>query len=97
MYLKNKVGKKSIFRFWIKREQYSSLMVYSGMCVYSYLVVPEVVPLRQLLDARVNFEVVKDVDALHITEAVVQDAGELEAEQTGRIMINGTSKHTHRS
>lgn len=40
-------------------------------------VVPEVVLLCQLLEQREDVEVVEDVDALHVTEAVVQDPGQL--------------------
>ena len=43
----------------------------------SYPVVSEVVFLRQPLDSRVNLEVVEDVDAFHVTEAVVQDSRQL--------------------
>ena len=49
----------------------------------SYPVVSEVVSLRQLLDSRVNLEVVEDVNAFDVTEAVVQNACELEAEPRG--------------
>lgn len=35
-------------------------------------VVSEIILLRQLLDAWVDLEVVEDVDALHVTETVVQ-------------------------
>lgn len=51
----------------------------------SYSVVSEVVFLRQPLDARVNLQVVEDVDAFDVTEAVVQDSRQLQQsrEQTG--------------
>lgn len=45
----------------------------------SYSVVSEVIFLRQLLDLWVNLEVVEDVDALHITEAVVQFSRQLKS------------------
>lgn len=49
----------------------------------SHSVVSEVVLLRQLLHQRVNLEVVEDVDALHVTEAVVQDSRQLEGQAPG--------------
>lgn len=52
------------------------LRLWHAACSYS--VVSEVVFLRQLLDPRVNLEVVEDVDALHVAEAVVQDSRQLQ-------------------
>lgn len=55
---------------------------FSSSSSRSYSVVSEVVPLCQLLDLRINLEVVEDVDALHVTEAVIQHSCELK--QTGQ-------------
>lgn len=46
-----------------------------------YSVVSEVVSLRQLVEQRVDLEVVEDVDALHVAEAVVQDSRQLRGRQ----------------
>lgn len=43
----------------------------------SHPVVSEVVLLRQLLEQREDLEVVEDVNALHVAEAVVQDSSQL--------------------
>lgn len=43
----------------------------------SHPVVSEVVLLRQLLEQREDLEVVEDVNALHVAEAVVQDSSKL--------------------
>lgn len=47
----------------------------------TYSVVSEVVSLCQLLEQRVDLEVVEDVDALHVAEAVVQDSRQLRGRQ----------------
>lgn len=48
-----------------------------GLLFSTYPVVPEVVSLGQLLNAGVDLEVVEDIDALNVTEAVIQDACQL--------------------
>ena len=53
-----------------------------GVTASSHFVVSEVIFLRQLLDPWVNLEVVEDVDAFHVTEAVVQDSRQLKPTQT---------------
>lgn len=62
-----------------------SLTVVQCSCSSSYPVVSEVVSLRQLPDARVELEVVENVDAFDVTEAVVQDACELKQSRTLRL------------
>lgn len=68
--------KTSSFTMTTHEDENVCLRLWHAACSYS--VVSEVVFLRQLLDQRVNLEVVEDVDALHVAEAVVQDSRQLQ-------------------
>lgn len=76
----------NLFCMKLQKQESGPLRAKCGAECGSHSVVSEVVLLRQLLEQREDLEVVEDVNALYVTEAIVQDSSQLCGDMTHYIM-----------
>lgn len=61
----------------ICRHQYTTLWYQQNEKLYAYLVITEVVSLLQFFDFGEDFKCVEVIDAINITQAIIQDSSDL--------------------